>query len=109
MVFLNQNKKRYDWDNSDIDYNAGTPPLYELPAELPGIDLETDNIDTSVVIPTIAQFYAQRVHEETTNIFLIPEGNNIQSTGVAILVDETPLGGGNPIDVPQECVSPKIQ
>ena len=58
MVFLNQNKKRYDWDNSDIDYNAGTPPLYELPAELPGIDLETDNIDTSVVIPTIAQFYA---------------------------------------------------
>ena len=28
-------------------------------------------------------------------------------TVVAALVDETPFGGGDPIDVSQECVSPK--
>ena len=28
---------------------------------------------------------------------------------MATLVDETPLGGGDPIDAPKECVSPKIE
>ena len=28
---------------------------------------------------------------------------------MATLVDKTPIGGGNTIEVPQECVSPKIE
>ena len=54
MVFLDRNKERYNWYNSDIDDDAGTKevnssPLHKLPAKLPGIELETDNNDTSVV------------------------------------------------------------
>ena len=70
--------------------------------------METDNNDTSVVTPEIVQPDAERIHEATTNSVLIPEGNNIRSLGVSTLIDDTPLGGGDTIDAPQEHVSPKI-
>ena len=67
--------------------------------------MEAYNIDTSVVIPEIYQSDAERIHEETNNSVLIHGGNNIWSSVVDALVDETPLGVGYPIDFPQECVS----
>ena len=114
MIFLNQNKERYDCDNSDLDDDAGNTennpsPLNDLLDKLPGIDLESDHNDTSAVTPEIAQSDAERIQEARTNSVLIPDGNTGKSAGVATLVDDNPLGGGNPIDVPQECVSPKIE
>ena len=76
---------------------------------LPCIYLETDNNDTSVTTPEIAQLDADRIHEATNNSVFIPEGNNSRSAGVTILVDETPLGGGDHIDVSQDFLPPKIQ
>ena len=61
------------------------------------------------MIPEIAQSDAERIQDARTNSVLIPDGNTVRPAGVATLVDETPLGGGDPIDVPQECVSPKIE
>ena len=80
MFFLDRNKERYDWDNNDLGEDAGTAevnpyPLNKLPAELAGIDLETDNNDTSVVTPEISQYNEERIHEATTNIVFIPEWN----------------------------------
>ena len=96
MIFLDKNKEKYNWDNSDIDYNSGIAefnhsPLNVLPAELPGIDLETDNTDTSVVTPEINQSNVERIYKAKTNSFLIPEGNTSRSAGVPTLVDKTPL------------------
>ena len=62
-----------------------------------------------MVIPEIYQSYAERIHEATDNNVLIPEGNNCRSAGVATFVNKTPLGGGDPMYVPQECVTPKIE
>ena len=84
-------------------------PLNNVPAKLPGIDLEIDNNDISVVTPKIDQSDAERIHESTTNSFFIPEGNNSGSSVVAALVGDTPLGGVYPIDAAQDCVSPKIE
>ena len=58
--------------------------------------------------PEIAQLDADRIHEATNNSVFIPEGNNSRSAGVTILVDETPLGGGDHIDVSQDFLPPKI-
>ena len=48
MVFLNRNKEKYDWDNEDlsdvVDLSEDNPTLHnDIPAELPGVDLETDS------------------------------------------------------------------
>ena len=99
MVFFDQDKERYNWDNSDLDDNAvtaevNTSTFNKLPAKLPGIDLEIDNNNISVVTPKIDQSDAERIHESTTNSFFIPEGNNSGSAVVAALVGDTPLGGG---------------
>ena len=64
----------------DLDDDAGTAEvnylqLNKLPDEIPGVDLETDNNDTSVVTPEISQSNAERIHEATTNIVFIPEWN----------------------------------
>ena len=59
--------------------------------------------------PEINQSDAEHIHAATTNSFLILGRDNSRSAGVAPLVDETSLGGGNPIDVTQECVSPKTE
>ena len=114
MVFWDWNKERHNCDIIDIDKDARTAevnpsPLNKIPAELPEIDLETDNIYTSVVTLEIGKSDGERIHDATTNSLLIPEENNRQSEGVATLVDETPIGGGDPIDVPQECVSHKTE
>ena len=103
MFFLDRNKERYDWDNNDLGEDAGTAevnpyPLNKLPAELAGIDLETDNNDTSVVTPELDQYDAESIHAATTNSVFIPGGNNSRSAGVATLVDDNPLGRGEPID-----------
>ena len=31
IVFLDHNKERYDWDNSDLDYDAGTAEVNPSP------------------------------------------------------------------------------
>ena len=62
-----------------------------------------------MVTPEIDQSNAERIPEATTNSDLIPGWNNSSSAGVATLVDDTPLGGVNPIDVAQECASPKLE
>ena len=104
MLFLDQNKDMYDWDKSDLNGNAENmevkpSPLNKLLSKLPGIDLETDNNENSVVAHEIDQSYAERIYEANTNSFLIPEGNNSSPSGVATLVDETPLGGGDNISI----------
>ena len=66
--------------------------------------MEIDNNATSVVTPEIDQSDEEHIYEATTNSVLIPGGNNIRSTLVANLVDETPLGGGDTIDAAQEYV-----
>ena len=109
---MDRNKESHNWDNSDLDENAGNTennpsPLNDLPDEVPGIDMETNHNDTSVVTPEIAQSDVDRIRKSRTNSFLVPDGNTGRSAGVATLVDETPIGGGDTIDVPQECVSPK--
>ena len=109
---MEQNKERYKWDNSDIDEHADTmevnpDTLNKIPDDLPGIYMETDNSGTSVVAPELDQSDTERINEAKNNSVLIPVGNNSRSTGVATLVDDTPLGGVDPIDVAQECVSPK--
>ena len=114
MVLLDKNRGSYDWDNSDLGYDAGTTevspsPLHELPDKLSGINLEKDNNDTSVVTPEIYQSNKECINEATTNSVLILEGNNRRSAREVTLVDATPLGGGNHIEVPQECVPPKIE
>ena len=85
-----------------VEFNPS--PLNEFPDKLPGVDLETDNNDILAETPDIYQSYAEFIHEATTNSIFIPEGINSRSAGVATLVDETPLGVGDPVDVPQECV-----
>ena len=114
MVFLDWNKERYDWYNSDPNDDAGTAevntsPLNELPDKKPETDLEIDTNDTSVVTPEIDQSDVERIYEVTTKIVLIPEGNHGRSVGVATLVYEAPFGGVNTIDFSQECISPKTE
>ena len=70
--------------------------------------METDHNETSAVKPGISQSGADHIHEARTNSVYIPGGNTGRSAGVDTLVDEALLGGGNPIDASQECVSPKI-
>ena len=53
-MFLNRNKEKYDWDNEDlsdvVDLSEDNPSLRnDIPAELPGVDLETDDSGTQVV------------------------------------------------------------
>ena len=86
------NKERYNWDNGELNDNAGNTennpyPLNDLPHDLPGIDLETDYNETSAVTPEIAQSDAERIRDAINNSFLIPDRNNIRSTGVVTLVD----------------------
>ena len=86
MVFLEKNKERYDWNNSDLDDNkvpkeVNPSSLNRLPDELPGIDTETGNIDTSAVKPEITQSDAECIHKATTNSIFIPEVNNIRYVG----------------------------
>ena len=73
------------------------------------IDLEIDYNYISAVTPEISQSAVENIQDERTNSVLIPAVNTGKLAGVDTLVDKTPLGGGGgPIDVPQECVSPKI-
>ena len=53
-MFLNRNKAKCDWDNEDlsdvVDLSEDNLPLHDdIPAELPGVDLETDSSNTQVV------------------------------------------------------------
>ena len=112
MLFLDKNKQRYDWDDSNLGEYAHTEevnpaPLNHIASNIPGINLETDNSGTSLVTPEVEQSDTERINEAKNNIFLIPGGNNIRSVGVVALVYDTPLGGGNPIDASQGCVLPK--
>ena len=95
------NKKRYNWDNSELDDNAvntenNPSPLNDLPGKLPGIDLETDYNDTYAVTPYIAQSNAERIKDARTNSVLIPDGDTGRSAVVATLFDYTPHWGGRP-------------
>jgi len=106
MVFLNRNKEKYDWDNEDlsdvVDLSEDNPTLHNnIPAELPGVDLETDSSDTQVVSPAVIQSDAERVQTAIENSVLI-DGNTMGSTGVATLVDEQPAVSHNPTALSQE-------
>jgi len=54
MVFLNRNKQKYDWDNEDLSDVVDLSDVHnDIPAELPGVDLESDSSDTQVVSPAV--------------------------------------------------------
>ena len=102
---MDRNKERYDWDNSELNGDAGNTKnklstLNELPSKLSRIDLEIDYNDISAVTPEIAQSDVEHIQDARTNSVLIPDVNTGRLAGVDTLVDETPLGGGDPIDVP---------
>ena len=84
MVFLNRNKEKYNWDNEDlsdvVDLSEDNPTLHnDIPAELPGVDLETDSSDTQVVSPAVIQSDAERVQTAIENSVFI-DGNAMGST-----------------------------
>ena len=114
MVFLNRNKEKYDWDNEDLsdamDLSEDNPNLHnDIPAELPGVDLETDSIsDTQVVSPAVIQSNVERVQTTIQNSVLI-DRNAMGSTGVATLVDEQPAVYHDHTALSQECVNPKVE
>ena len=64
-------------------------PLNNVPAKLPGIDLETDYNDTYAVTTEISQYNAERIQDTRTNSFLILDRNTGSPAGVATSVDET--------------------
>ena len=80
LIFLDWNKEIYNWDIIELDDNAGNnetkpSPLNNLPAKLPGIDMETEYNYTATVTPEIAQSNAKRLQDPKTNSVLIPDGN----------------------------------
>jgi hypothetical protein len=54
---LNQKRQQYDWDNNDLEYDKGLikPDIAhpDIPAELPGIDLESEHPHHHQVIEVI--------------------------------------------------------
>ena len=74
LVFLYLNKDRYNWDNSELNNDAGNTKnnpstLNDLPAELFGIDLEIDYNDISAVTPEISQSNVERIQDARNNSF----------------------------------------
>ena len=63
--------------------------------------METDNIGTLVFTPEVDQSDVERINEAKNNSVFIPGGNNSKSAVVDTLVYDTPLGGGDPIEVAQ--------
>ena len=92
-----------------MDLSEDNPTLHnDLPAELPGDDLESDSSDTHIVSPVVTQSNSERVQTAIENSVLI-NGNTMGSTGVATLVHEQPAVSHDPTALSQECVHPKIE
>ena len=50
LAFLNRQKEKYDWDNGELEYtglieDTGKVAHAEIPAEIPGVELESDRVD----------------------------------------------------------------
>ena len=50
LAFLNRQKEKYDWDNEELEdagliEDTGEVAHAEIPAEIPGVELESDRVD----------------------------------------------------------------
>ncbi len=59
LEFLNQKLQQYDWDNDDLKYNEGLIERDiahpDIPAEFPGIDLESEHPRHHQVVKVIEE------------------------------------------------------
>jgi hypothetical protein len=101
LEFLNQKQQQYDWDNNDLKYDEGLIKLDiahpNIPAEFPGIDLESEQPRHHQVVEVIEEskdkcIYAVQCNASLDNLPHKPTG---VSTAVVKIED-------NWTDLPEE-------
>jgi hypothetical protein len=90
LKFLNQKQQQYDWDNDDLKYDEGLiePDIAhpDIPAEFPGIDLESEHPHHHQVIEVIEESKNEHIYAAQCNASLddLPH----KPTGVSTVVDK---------------------
>ncbi len=102
LEFLYQKQQQYDWDNEDLEYNEGLiePDIAhpDIPAEFPGIDLESEQPRHHQVVEVIDESKDECIYATQHNASLddLPR----KPTGVSTAVDEIEVD--NWADLPEE-------
>ena len=90
LKFLNQKRQQYDWDNDDLEYDKGLikPDIAhpDIPAEFPGIDLESEHPCHHQVVEVIEESKDEHIYAAQCNASLddLPH----KPTGVSTSVNE---------------------
>jgi hypothetical protein len=90
LEFLNQKGQQYDWDNDDLEYGEGLIELDithpDIPAEFPGIGLESEHSHHHQVAKAIEESKDERIYATQRNASLdnLPH----KPTGVSTVVDK---------------------
>jgi hypothetical protein len=102
LEFLNQKQQQYDWDNEDLEYNEGLiePDIAhpDIPAEFPGIDLESEHPHHHQVIKVIEEIKDEHIYATQRNASLddLPH----KPTGVSTAVNKIEVN--NWANLPEE-------
>ena len=90
LKFLNQKQQQYNWDNDNLEYNEVLiePDIAhpDIPAEFPGIDLESEHPHHHQVVEVIEESEDEHIYAAQCNASLddLPH----KPTGVSTAVDE---------------------
>jgi hypothetical protein len=90
LEFLNQKRQQYDWDNDDLEYKEGLikPDIAhpDIPAESPGIDLESEHPRHHQVVEVIEEREDEHIYAAQCNASLgdLPR----KPTGVSTAVNK---------------------
>jgi hypothetical protein len=90
LEFLNRKQQQYGWDNDDLEYDEGLIepdiPHPDIPAEFPGIDLESEHPRHHQVVEVIEESKDEYIYAAHRNTSLddLPH----KPSGVSTAVDE---------------------
>jgi hypothetical protein len=89
LQFLNRHKESFDWDNDDLDgdevlVEPPPCPTNALPAELPGVLLESDQDDTAAITPAPRPSELDLVNAARANANIATTSPGADITGVEL-------------------------
>ena len=84
VEFANRAKQQYTWDNAELDVIPGEQELVhpDIPAEIPGVELERDSDDDAVVQPDPSPSLNARMTRARANALGGSSAQPHESTGV---------------------------